>query len=75
MNDAESSERAQLRLERARLDQQRAQLETDVARLAHSKDLPSVRALGVRLARHHGELATFVAALEAFHAQYGPLGE
>lgn len=74
MNDVQA-ERARLRLERARLDVQRAELATEAARLEHSTDLEAVRALSGRLARHRSELATFVVALEAFHGQYGPLGE
>jgi hypothetical protein len=75
MSDVQGIERARLRLERTRLDQQRAELETEAARISHSKDVEAVRALSGRLARHRGGLATYVAALDAFRLQYGPLGE
>ena len=72
MSDVQGIERARLRLERTRLDKQRAELETRAARISHSTDLEAVHALSERLARHRGELATFAAALDAFHLQYGP---
>jgi hypothetical protein len=72
--DEQLTEQQSLRAERARLDQLRRELQDETARL-DGTDLVALLAYGERLTRHKLELDRFIAALAAYHAQYGPLGD
>jgi len=75
MIDNTSSQREELRRERKRLEHQQAVLRAETERLVETEDADALQAHGDRLRQHQDEMRAFTAALEQFHAQFGPLGD